>query len=119
MRSMPFVIMALTATAAALPNSIENYENTIGSENANTESAAPLCKRLLGALPTKPECCKGDVLGLAHHGCAAPYPPPGNFTGFVSGCLKKGKAPKCCATAMVCEGSSHSSVMDDDDKKPN
>lgn len=100
MRFTPFIV-ALAGTTTALPASLEDRQNDTGMEQANTESAGLLCKRFFGALPTRPECCRGDVLGLAHHGCSAPYPAPDTITDFVNGCMSKGKAPECCATALV------------------
>lgn len=90
-----------------LRTKLTTLDNDFSANVTDAASTAGLCKRLVSLIPTKAECCSGDVLGLAHHGCAAPYPAPDNLTEFVNGCLTQGKAAECCATSLVCHRHLH------------
>lgn len=83
----------------------QNEDKSTDEPTSPALAAQPLCKKVLGLLHTKSECCNGDLLGLAHHGCAAPFPAPKNVTDFVNGYASIGKAAECCVSALVCENS--------------
>lgn len=52
-------------------------------------------------LMKKSVCCKGELLGLVHTGCVAPFPQPTSAVEFIHQCNADGKVAQCCSLNVV------------------
>lgn len=98
LRRTSLVWLALASQALAAPTLIVDHLD-------NVDSIADVPDALAGVgcsgLMKKAICCSGDLLGLVHTGCVAPYPTPGTPAEFVKACTDTGKTPQCCTANVV------------------
>lgn len=95
-------LVLVATTAFALPNNIMLHGKN--RTRHGDVSKPSMCLPSFGLIHTRPKCCRGDILGLAHRNCGTPDPFPANVTGFVNSCLENGKAAQCCVGTIVREG---------------
>lgn len=90
--------LVLASQAIAAPTIVVDHVDNIDDFSQLPASMAGVgCGRLM----RKAICCSGDLLGLVHIGCAAPYPAPSNPVEFAEACAKSGKTPLCCTANLV------------------
>lgn len=93
MKYSALILAGLVGLTAASPVNIDA---------ANDLPIEGWAKGICGGLLSKPMCCTGDLLGLVHTGCVAPYPQPVDAESFINGCYEQGKAAQCCSVNLVC-----------------
>lgn len=101
LRRSSLVWLAVASQVIAAPTIVVDHV-----DNVDDISMIPNAKDGVGCggMMKKAICCSGDLLGLVHTGCAAPYPTPLNPEDFVKICTTAGKTAQCCTANVVSTG---------------
>lgn len=98
LRRSSLVWWALASQVLAAPTLVVDHVDNVDNIADVPDVAAGVgCS----GLQKKAICCSGDLLGLVHTGCVAPYPTPGIPADFVKTCAESQKQAQCCTANMV------------------
>lgn len=98
LRRSSLVWLALASQAIAVPTLIVDHV-----DNVDNIASVPEVDAGVGCsgLQKKAICCSGDLLGLVHTGCVAPYPTPSTGPEFLKACTDTGRLAQCCTANVV------------------